>query len=338
MMRPTCVRGVHSSDILTCPPILYNSNTPRIHLIPHPLPPPFFFMSTVVPFSLDHFLAVILIVAPLGAALVPIVGVLFFFTPCESRRRPVFILNVLACLLGICQTIFFASLHSSVILHPDKPLSRTTLLAAVAILLSPPILINSILLFRLLAFYPIQLTPRFTLIAVLTPTCICKAARLATLIAFIVTYPFSPPDAPAYATLPGFIWGRGPWVVSLVALQALDNSCVHSFNSSLLAPDQRSSDTCRQCSSISFIASVAQHIRYSAVQAVSTELSLSVPRRPHGAHVSEDIFSRVPAVFIIALGNYVVPYALVHRLCPWASLDIIVFLSGFPLTLRSLCS
>jgi hypothetical protein len=178
----------------------------------------------VVP--LHHFLAVVLIVAPLGAILLPTIGVLIFFTPCESRKRPVFVLNILACLLGICQAIYFISLHSCVILQPNKPISYTTAMAAIAILLCPPILIESILLFRLLAFYPIQLTPRNTLIVILTPACLCKAARLACLIAFLVTYPISRFDAPGYAALPGLVWGRGPWIIALLALQALDNSCV----------------------------------------------------------------------------------------------------------------
>jgi hypothetical protein len=39
----------------------------------------------------------------------------------------------------------------------------------------------------------------------------------------------------------------------------------------------------------------------------------------------EDIFSRVPAVFVIALGNYLVPYAPVH---------LLQVLSELPLTLR----
>jgi len=176
--------------------------------------------------SLRHFLTVVLIVAPLGAILLPIIGVLLFFTPSESRKRPVFILNILACLLGICQAIYFASLYSYVVLHPDKPVSHTTALAAIAILLTPSILIDSILLFRLLAFYPIQLTPRYTLVAILTPTFLFKAARLACLIAFLITYPVSRFDGPSYATLPGLVWGRGPWIIALLALQALDNACV----------------------------------------------------------------------------------------------------------------
>lgn len=176
--------------------------------------------------SLHHFLTVILIVAPLGAILLPIIGVLIFFTPSESRKRPVFILNILACLLGVCQAIYFACLNSYVVLHPDKHISHTTALSAIAILLTPPILIDSILLFRLLAFYPIQLTSRHTLIAILIPTFLSKSARLACLIGFLVTYPVARLDGPSYETLPGLVWGRGPWIIALLALQAVDNSCV----------------------------------------------------------------------------------------------------------------
>ena len=176
--------------------------------------------------SRHHFLNIILIVATLGAVLVPIIGTLIFFASSESRKRPVFLLNILACLLGICQAIFFTSLNSSILLHPDNYVSHTTLIASIAALLAPPILIDSILLFRLLAFYPIQLTPRKTLIAVLTPTSLVKAARLACLIAFLVTYPLSRLNAPGYVAVRGLIWGRGYWIIAVFALQALDNACV----------------------------------------------------------------------------------------------------------------
>lgn len=189
--------------------------------------------------SLHHVLTVILIVAPLGAILLPIIGVLLFFTPTESRKRPVFLLNLLACFLGICQAIYFVSLNSYVVLHPDKPVSHTTAIAAIAILLTPPILVDSILLFRLLAFFPIQLTPRITLFAILTPTFLCKVARLACLVAFLVTYPVAHLDGPSYATLPQLVWGRGPWIIALLALQALDNTCVFSCLTHISAPRAR---------------------------------------------------------------------------------------------------
>jgi hypothetical protein len=176
--------------------------------------------------SRRHFLTAILIVAPLGATLVPIIGTLIFFASSESRKRPVFLLNILACLLGICQAIFFTSLNSFVLLRPDDYVSHTTLITAIAALLAPPILVDSILLFRLLAFYPIQLTSRKTFIAVLSPTLLVKAARLACLIVFIVTYPVSRLDTPGYVAVQGLVWGRGHWIIAVFALQALDNACV----------------------------------------------------------------------------------------------------------------
>lgn len=176
--------------------------------------------------SRQHFLATILIVAPLGATLLPIIGILIFFAPSESRKRPVFLLNIFACLLGICQAVFFTSLNSSVLLHPDNYVSRTVLVAAIVVLLAPPILVDSIILFRLLAFYPIQLTPRKTLITILTPISLVKAARLACLIAFVATYPSSRLGALGYVAVQGLVWGRGHWIIALFALQALDNACV----------------------------------------------------------------------------------------------------------------
>jgi len=176
--------------------------------------------------SLHHFLAVILIVAPIGAVLLLIISILLFFAPPESRRRPVFILNIIACLLGICQAVYFASLNSYVILHPDKPLPHAIALAAIAILLGPPIFIDSISFVRLLAFYPYRFTAPSTLFAILTPTFLWKAACLACLTAFLVTYPINHFSGPSYATLPGLVWGREPWIVALLALQVADNSYV----------------------------------------------------------------------------------------------------------------
>jgi hypothetical protein len=209
-------------------------------------------------------------------------------------------------------------------------------LAAAAILLTPPILVNSILLFRLLAFYPIQLTPRLTLIAVLTPTCICKLARLASLIAFLVTYPLSRSTAPAYVTLPGLVWGRGPWILSLIALQALDNSCVFSFYSST-CPDQIFSVMSRQCSCTNFIALATPPKRQSVAPAVSTVFVIvrvpppSSPRPRSRGH----IFSC--ACRFCDCARELCGSVRAHPpTCSWTSLDI-SSLSGLPSTLRSLC-
>lgn len=174
--------------------------------------------------SVHHFLAVILTVAPLGAILLLLISVLFAFTPPESRRRPVFVLNILACLLGVIQSIYFSWLNSLAILHPENPISHTIALAAIAILLGPPIAIDSISYVRLLYFYPVGFTSPSTLFAILTPIFLWKAARLACLTAFLVTYPTTLFNGPRYATLPGLVWGHKPWLVALLALQVADNS------------------------------------------------------------------------------------------------------------------
>jgi hypothetical protein len=155
--------------------------------------------------SLHHFLAVILIVTPLGTILLLIISILLFFTPPKSQKCPVFILNILVCFLGVCQAIYFACLNSYVILHPDELISHTIALATIALLLGPPIFIDSISFIRLLTFYPIRLTAPSTLFTILTPTFLWKAAWLACLTSFLVTYPITHFNSPSYATLPGLV-------------------------------------------------------------------------------------------------------------------------------------
>ncbi len=173
--------------------------------------------------SLHHFLTVILIVAPLGAILLIAISILIFFAPPKSRKRPVFVLNILACLVEVCQAAYFAYLNSYVILHPDKPISHTIALATIALLLGPPIFVDSISFVQLIAFYPIQLTAPLTLFMIFTPMFLWKAVCLACLIAFLVTYPITRFNGPCYETLPGLVWGCGPWIITLLTLQVADN-------------------------------------------------------------------------------------------------------------------
>ena len=169
--------------------------------------------------SLHHFIAVILIVALLGVILLLIISVLLFFTPTESKRHPIFILNILACFLGTYQAIYFTCLNSYIIFHPNKPVLYTLALAGIAILLGPPIFIDGLSFVRILAFYLIRVTPPSTLFAIFTPTFLWKAACLGCLTAFLVTYPIACFNGPSYATLSGLVWRREPWIVALLALQ-----------------------------------------------------------------------------------------------------------------------
>ncbi|KAI0051147.1 hypothetical protein FA95DRAFT_391860 [Auriscalpium vulgare] len=220
---------------------------------------------------LAHNITIILIVAPLGAMLVPIVGTLLFFTPPHARRRPVFILNIVACCLGILQAAYNLAFTSLIVLYPSQQLPAVVFFLEIIFLLLPPLFIDSILLFRLLAFYPVQLTPPRTLSALLSVPVAVKFGRLATLLAFLVTYPMDRLRGPRVDAVQGLIWGRGSLIVILFALQALDNAYASSL----------------------FLYKLWRF-----------------RKKGKNTGTSNDVLARVPAAFTIALGNYVFPVAM----------------------------
>ncbi|KAI0317790.1 hypothetical protein OF83DRAFT_1058033 [Amylostereum chailletii] len=225
-----------------------------------------------------HFLTVILIVAPLSAMLVPIIGTLLFFTPPHTRRRPVFVLNICACLVGILQAVLILSLNVAVLLNPDQPLAASFLLLNVAAVLIPPVLIDAILLFRLLAFYPVQLTLPRTLATVLAFPILVKLARIGLAIAFMVTYPVDRLGGARSQVIAGLLWGRGTLVEAIFALQALDNAYASSIFLYKLYRFRKN----------------GQNVRPFA--------------RPR--ILQDEVLIRLPSIFLIALGNYVFPVAM----------------------------
>lgn len=77
------------------------------------------------------------------------------------------------------------------------------------------------------------------------------------------------------------------------------------------------SDMCHQCSYTSCIASDTERKRRLVALEVSMFLDIETSvGYPDGGVVQEDIFSRVPALFLITLGNYVVPCAPISYLSP----------------------
>lgn len=138
-----------------------------------PLPPP----------GLNYIVAIrpplifILILTPLGAILVPLTITLFFFSTPQSRRHPVFILNILACCSGIIEAALYNAVQIKLILFPVQPISKTLLTSAVACSILGTLFTESILLFRILAFYPISLTSRRRLLAIFAVPIVVKLGR-----------------------------------------------------------------------------------------------------------------------------------------------------------------
>ncbi len=151
---------------------------------PAPFPPP-------PPAGLNYTAAIrpslnfILVLTPLGAVLVPLILILLFSSTPQSRRHPVFIFNILACCSGICEAAINAALGTKQILYPLEPASKSLLTSVIAFAIVSPVFIDSILLFRILAFYPLGSTPTSQLLAIFSLPALVKSGRFIAVVLYL---------------------------------------------------------------------------------------------------------------------------------------------------------
>ncbi|KAJ6571263.1 hypothetical protein B0H19DRAFT_1231135 [Mycena capillaripes] len=128
-------------------------------------------------------IAFILITTILGTILVPLLILLFALSTPQTRRRPVFILNVLAVSLGLITTA--VSLHFQIlgILAPFSPISVAENLAYVFLDTWMPWFSEAVLLLRIATVFP-----RHKLPLLLAFPIIVKAGRVAVNILYCVTW------------------------------------------------------------------------------------------------------------------------------------------------------
>ncbi|KAH7884902.1 hypothetical protein F5I97DRAFT_1893225 [Phlebopus sp. FC_14] len=157
------------------------------------------------------------------ACLVTLLVVLFAFSTPESRRRTVFRLNVLAIVIALVLGILNGVTSGRAILAPFDPIPQSVYVATISFALLPPIFYDSILLTRLLAFFPIDTTPPFTLIKVLAfPVCV-KCGRLITLSLYLNDYVKSSPSVASLAAHAEATWFRNPYITAEWTMQMFDN-------------------------------------------------------------------------------------------------------------------
>lgn len=186
------------------------------------LPPP-------PPAGLNYIAAIrpslnfILVLTPLGATLVPLVFTLFHFSSPQTRRHPVFILNVLACCSGICEAAINAALETKQILYPLEPVSRGLLTAVIAFAIVSPVFIDSILLFRVIAFYPLKTTPLRLLISILALPAIVKCGRFIAVVLYLNSFTHSSGRLPSVLLAAESTWPRNPYIMTEWSLQMVDN-------------------------------------------------------------------------------------------------------------------
>lgn len=188
---------------------------------PPPPPPGLNYIEAIRP-SLNF----ILVLTPLGAVLVPLIIVLFVFSPPQSRRHPVFILNILACCSGIAEAIVNATLETTQILYPLEPISKPLLTTVIALSIVSPLFIDSILLFRILAFYPIDMTPTTTLVAILAFPLLLKCGRFTAVVMYLNSFTKGSGNLPNVLLAAESTWPRNPYIMAEWIMQMVDNTYV----------------------------------------------------------------------------------------------------------------
>lgn len=161
----------------------------------------------------------ILIVTPLGSVLVPLILTLFFFSTSQSRRHLVFILNILACCSGICEAIISVTIATKTILYPFDPISKALFTTSFAFTVVASLFSDSILMFRVLAFYPLSATPNGKLLAIFALPILAKCGRFFTAVMYL--YQFTHVNS-LYVFLASN-WSKNPYILVILSLQVIDN-------------------------------------------------------------------------------------------------------------------
>jgi len=124
----------------------------------------------------------VVVVTAFSACLLTLLVVLFAFSTPQSRKRPVFRLNVIAILLATVLSVLNGVTSGGAILAPFHAIPESVYVATIFFAIFPPLFYDSILLTRLLALYPIGITSNFELYKVFAfPVCI-KCGRLVALV------------------------------------------------------------------------------------------------------------------------------------------------------------
>ena len=186
---------------------------------PPPPPPGLNYIAAIRP-SLNF----ILVLTPLGSMLVPLTLTLFFFSPPQSRRHPVFILNILACCSGILEAALNAALETKQILFPLQPISKELLTSVIAFSIVSPLFIDSILLFRILAFYPLDMTPNRQLLAIFALPILVKCGRFIAVVMYLYQFTHSSGNLPNVLLAAQSTWPKNPYIISEWSLQMIDNA------------------------------------------------------------------------------------------------------------------
>jgi hypothetical protein len=211
--------------------------------LPPPLPPGMNYIATIQPCIVSLMIATIW-----TGILLPLMVALFFFSSKDTRRKPIFILNVLSLSLGFFLGIFDACTQVShlmrhsfcetladkdmnqihTMLSPLQPWSSANNVVFTILTGYTPLLVETILVVRLLAVYPYSSTPKRLWFFIFIPLLLLKIARIVNTTIYTVecgvlmrSLPSGDPLSVPQITLNSHPGAKIEWII-----QVLDNSYV----------------------------------------------------------------------------------------------------------------
>ncbi|KAJ6595830.1 hypothetical protein DFH09DRAFT_1135736 [Mycena vulgaris] len=190
---------------------------------PPPLPDGLNYIAVIVP-----GLTFSLLGAFFGGILLPLLVFLFMFSTPTSRAHPVFILNVAIVILGMGLAAINVGQEWSNMVTPTIAIPDSLTLANIALTVISPLVIDSVLIFRYIAFYPRRSTPLSTYAKILAFPVIVKTGRLVCDTIFLVHLGSTDGNG-SITLLAAKTWFRNPYLVSEWSLQIADNVYATSF-------------------------------------------------------------------------------------------------------------
>jgi hypothetical protein len=158
--------------------------------------------------------------------LLPLLVALFYFSTKSSRRKPIFILNVVSIVFGLVLGIYNAYIEITAMISPLKPFWRYHELVFSLMITFIAWLVETILLLRLLAVYPYSHTPKRIWFAIFIPLILLKLGRVINTSIFNGEYEmqlrFHPYDNPLASSQT--VWQKYPNTKIEWILQVIDNT------------------------------------------------------------------------------------------------------------------
>lgn len=154
---------------------------------------------------------------------------LFFLATPALRRNYVFALNIFACVIGLLEAFLNGALEVRQLLEPQESVPRAFFLAVITAVVLSPMIVDSILLTRVIAFYPKTTSSSLTRFKVLLIPIIIKCGRFAAIVLYLHRFNILAKNAGNVLIAGSLTWFQDPYMITEWTLQMVDNTFVWQF-------------------------------------------------------------------------------------------------------------